>query len=239
MNYICLETGEIIFNAFETVSVNLDEMFKDVYYVQPNTATDAVMFKEQCLSVDEKQVFEPYVNLSLYKDDLKKDYDIVAKLIAKIKYRNVAFLDITELCNIFGLGDNKNLDRKLKAIAKRNIVQYSKVSRSQYRLFVNPRIFYRGNGNKKEYRYLCLKPEWNLDGKPQTLKELIVEQEFIVGIATEEKELVWQANETRIDKIFEGLGYKNQDEYGSRANKNRINKILYCNMQGFITKYIN
>lgn len=237
MEYVNIETGEITFDAYETVPVNIDEMFKNVYYVNPNTATDAVMFREQCLSVGEKQVCEPYINIELYKQQLKKDYCVVLKLIDKIKYRNVVFININELCDVFGLSDNKNLDRKLKGLAKRNIIQYSKVSRSQYKLFVNPKIFYRGD--KRSYIVLCNEEEWVVDGKPQTPKQLIVEYDFTVGVANEEKELLWSIEDECVKKVLEELGYKHEDDYEKCVGRVRKNKVLNCNLQEFITKYIN
>lgn len=237
MEYVNIETGEITFDAYESVPVNIYEMFKNEYYVNPNTATNDVMLREQCLSVGEKQVCEPYINIELYRQILKKDYSVVLKLIDKIKYRNIVFIGINYLCDVFGLSDNKNLDRKLKALAKRNIIQYSKVSRSQYKLFVNPKIFYRGD--KRSYIVLCNKQEWIVDGKPQTPKELIVEYDFSVSDANEEKELVWTIEDERVKKILEELGYKHEDDYEKCVGLIRKNKVLNCNMQEFITKYIN
>ncbi len=237
MEYVNIETGEITVDAFESVTVNIYEMFKNEYYVNPNNATNEVMFRDQCLSVGEKQVCEPYINIELYKTTLKKDYSVVLKLIDKIKYRNVVFININELCGVFGLSDNKNLDRKLKGLAKRNIIQYSKVSRSQYKLFVNPKIFYRGD--KRSYYVLCNKEEWVVDGKPQTPRQLIIEHSFNVSDANEEKELMWSIEDARVKKVLEDLDYKHEDGYEKCVGRVRKNKVLNCNMQEFITKYIN
>lgn len=238
MEYVNLETGEIIIDAFEVVPVDFSVMFKDSKFgVSPSNSTDAEMLKEQCLSVGEKQTHEPHVNISLYKEALKKDYCVVSKLINLIKYRNIVFINIKELCDVFGLDDNKNLDRKLKQLSKRNIIQYSKVNRSQYKLCVNPRIFYRGKHST--YLNMCAKTEWELDGKPQTPKELYVEYVFDVTKATMEKEMLWSENDDKVQKVIEELGYYDVEEYEKCVGKDRINKVLGCNLQEFITKYIN
>lgn len=237
MDFVNEETGEIFFDAYEVIPVNFDEMFKDTYYVRPNSATSEQMLKEQCLFVGEKKNHEPHINISLYQKSLKKDYEVVVKLTTKIEYRNIIFLDIPDLCKIFGLSDNKNLERKLKALSKRNIIQYSKVSRSQYKVFVNPRIFYRGD--KRTYMALCAKSEWDLDGKPQAAKQLIVENDIVVSEITAEKQLLWEAQDDRVNKILEDLGYKHEDDYEKCVGRSRKNKVLNCNMQKFISKYIH
>lgn len=231
MDFVNEETGEIFFDAYEVIQVNLYHKFKNDYYVSPSEATSDKILREQCLFVDEDASRAPYIKFALYQKALKKDYDVVVKLASKIKYRNIIFLDIPDLCHIFGLSDNKNLDRKLKALSKRNIIQYSKVSRSQYKVFVNPRIFYRGD--KRTYMALCAKSEWDLDGKPQAAKQLIVENDTVVSEITAEKQLLWEAQDDRVNKILEDLGYKHEDDYEKCVGRSRKNKVLNCNMQKF------
>ena len=238
MEFIDLETGEIIGadEAYETVPVDFGVLFKNVKFnSSPNNSNCSEMLKEHCLSIGEKEIYEPYSKLSLYKETLKKDYSVVVSLIKHIKHRNIVFMSISELCVVFGLSDNKHLDRKLKQLTKRNIIQYTKVNRSNYKVFVNPNLFYRGDSNI--YNSLCSKPEWIIDGKPSKQPELFKTVVFDTNNIV--CEAVYEEQDSHVKTLINNIGYTDSENYCADVNKNRINMVLNCNMQKFITNYLN
>lgn len=241
VEYVDYETGEIVvidYNDIETIPVDFSVMFGNGWKPasSPNNCNSAEKLKEHCNSIGEKQTHEPMVMLSMYEDVLKKEYNVVGNIIKHIKYRNIAFMTIEQLCSAFKLTDNKNLDRKLKQLEKRNVIQYSKVGRSEYKLFVNPKIFYRGA--KRIYNDVCAKSEWEFGGAVVEQPNLYVHVDFNVSPATLEKEVQWALDDEYIETQMKLFGYSKSSDFTETKIKTRVNKVLGCNFQDFITNYI-
>lgn len=240
MTYIDYETGEIIEDAYETVA--FDAKSHDfIVNRNPNEAKDAQQLKEFCLAIGEKASQVAHIGIMEYKDCLKKDYDIVVKMARAINYRNIFFMNIDELCELFGLDNNKNLNRHMKHLEKRQIIQYVKMSQRDYKIMLNPKLFYRGNQNTREA--MIIKNEWVIDPVVEVSvcdAELVV-PDYIPKQMDKEFEDVCEKDDEVIRQMIEENGVvspKSDHQIMTQSNKSKINKVLFMKEDTFVLNFV-
>lgn len=240
MEYIDYETGEIIQDAYETVTFNAKN-HDFVVHRNPNEAKDAEQLKEFCKAIGEKASQVAHVGIMEYKDCLKKDYDVVVKMARIIKYRNIFFMNIDELCELFGLDNNKNLNRHMKHLEKRQIIHYTKMSQKDYKIMLNPKLFYRGNQNTREQ--MIIEEQWVIDPVSQVsvCDAELVSPDYIPKQMDKELETVCEKNDEIIRELIEenGVVSPNSDhQIMTQSNKSKINKVLFMKEDTFVLNYV-